>query len=418
MYPFKVPAIKIEQPLGIFFILSLPASLLLDTCHSIKAEILDEDDDVKVNAIGKVVDRIKGTQRERKETRLDEIKRYSESVDACFPNAIILGANYNESGELVTDEDKRWFIEEVTIDGKLNDDFYYLTIPSEAKLASIIDGQHRVFGFEKSNAKDMRLLCSVFIDLPMPYHAELFTKINTTQKRVDKNLAYNLFQFDMALGSSETWSPETLSVYFSRVLASDEKSPLKGIIKLGVSGINTDSSISMASIIDGILSLITSNAERDRSELHRVTIDKGRNREMLINMRSNAPLRALYLNNKDKTLYEIIHSYFEAIQSTLWEINIDNDIFKKTLGVHACFDILKEITTQNGVNHSYSKDFFINLLHEVEKVDFNTDFYGVQTKMRTRIKNTIFLISGLKNIESIKCSDDDKAHLLDVVENL
>ena len=80
----------------------------------------------------------------------------------------------------------------------------------------------------------MELLCSVYLDLPLAYHARIFTNININQKRVDKNLAYNLFQFDMEQGEPETWSPETLAVYFARVLEKDNDSPFKGKIKLGV----------------------------------------------------------------------------------------------------------------------------------------------------------------------------------------
>lgn len=65
-------------------------------------------------------------------------------------------------------------------------------------------------------------------------------------------MAYNLFQFDMEQGEPETWSPETLAVYFARVLEKDNDSPFKGKIKLGVENSSSLTSISMASVIDGI----------------------------------------------------------------------------------------------------------------------------------------------------------------------
>ncbi|MCB2426047.1 DGQHR domain-containing protein [Methylophaga pinxianii] len=401
MYPFKATAIRVDQPLGSFFIASIPAKLLLDTCHSVRAELLDYEESTSIHAIGKFFDKIKGTQREHKPRRLEQIRSYTEEAEACFPNAIILGANYNTDGEFVSDEGIRWKVEEVS------DGVYNLFIPSKEKLASIIDGQHRVFGFEGSSRQEMPLVCSIFIDLPMPYHAQLFTKINTTQKRVDKNLAYNLYQFDMEQGDSETWGPEILAVYFARVLASDKGSPLKGQIKLGLSGSKANTTISMASIVDGILSLITSDSEKDRSLLHKVSLSEGRSRELLREVSTSAPLRELYLNNKDKTLYELISNYLRVLKSLLWDEYDEAFILRRTLGIQATFDFLREIAKHYDSSH-YSYDFFENLLKPAQNIDFGDEFFGVQSKVRTRIKNSLYVSSGIKKVEDLQCSEEDK----------
>ncbi|MDF4512709.1 DGQHR domain-containing protein [Vibrio parahaemolyticus] len=394
-FPMKVPAIRVSQPLGDFYVVSLKAELLLQTCYTIKAEILDDDSE-SVSYLGKVVNSLVGNQRERAPKRLEEIRRYTETVDASFPNSIILGANYDEDGSLVTN-DERWDVERV------NDQFYYLVIPSQKKLASIIDGQHRVFGFENSSAKDTELLCSVYIDLPLAYHARIFTNININQKRVDKNLAYNLFQFDMEQGKPNSWSPETLAVYFTRVLANDEDSPLKGKIKLGTLNNTSETSISMASFIDGILSLITSNPKNDREILHTKKIKDGRDRSMLSEVKTKAPLRNLYLEEKDKTLYDLILGYFSVIESSLWEF----DIFKKTLGVHASFDFLKVVCEQYS-SEKLTKEFFDSLFQKMDGIDFNNQFYGVQTKLRVRLKNTMLITSGIKSMDELPIKPSDK----------
>lgn len=417
MFPLKVPAIRIEQPLGVFYVASIPASILLDTCHSIKVELLDEVDEVTSGSLGKMVDVLRGTQREKKLDRLAQIRRYTETVDACFPNAIILGANYDRAGVLVKDDKLRWRVEDSGLEGDSKNEFYYLRIPTEEKLASIIDGQHRVFGFSESENKGMHLLCSVFIDLPMPYHAELFTRINTTQKRVDKNLAYNLFQFDMAQGDSDSWSPETLAVYLARVLAKDEDSPFEGMLKLGVSGAQSESTISMASVIDGILTLITSNAEKDRSELHKVSLESGRNRDLLDNLQNTAPLRELYLQNKDKSLYNLVCAYFGVLKVQLWADPEKNRIFQKTLGIHACFDFLREVARKYGARHDYSTDFFSSLLEGANSVDFSSDYYGIQTKVRRRLRDTLLVIANICEIDDLKISKDEKAELALLLQN-
>jgi DNA phosphorothioation-associated DGQHR protein 1 len=407
-FPIKVPAIKVEQPLGEFYVATLTAKELLQTCYTIKAEILtddDDDEDQKTGYLGAIVSKLVGNQRVRTTKRLNEIKRYTETVDASFPNSIILGANYDESGILITDDKERWSVEE------LGEGFFYLIIPTEKKLASIIDGQHRVFGFQDSEAKDMSLLCSVFIDLPLPYHARIFTNININQKRVDKNLAYNLFQFDMEQGEPSTWSPETLAVYFTRVLAEDSSSPLKGMVKLGLANTTSDSSISMASIIDGILSLITSNPKNDRELMHTVSIKDGRSRVIVKDVTTKAPLRTLFIGNKDKTIFDIVNNYFKALNSILWK----HKVFKKTLGVHACFDFLKFVCSNYDNNTSYDEDFFAALLTPSESIDFADDFFGIQTKLRSRIKNTLFLKSGLKDIDELNLNPEDIQQYEDIL---
>lgn len=393
-FPITVPAIKVEQPLGDFYVVSLTARQLLETCYTINAELL-QDDEPQAGHLGTILNKIIGSQRVRKTKRLEDIKRYTETVDASFPNSIILGANYDQDGNLISEIDERWSVNSV------GDGFYQLTIPTKKKVASIIDGQHRVFGFEGSSAIDMPLLCSVYIDLPLPYHARIFTNININQKRVDKNLAYNLFQFDMEQGEPETWSPETLAVYFARVLAEDEHSPFKGMLKLGLANTKSDSSISMASIIDGILSLITSNPKNDRELMHTKTIEGGRSREMVSSVSSSSPLRYLYISNKDKTLYDIINSYFFSFKRNFWGYSV----FRKTLGVHACFDVLKILGKNKREVSKFNENYFSALFEPAKEINFDDEFFGIQTKLRSRLRNVLLIKSGLKTLEELNVKD-------------
>lgn len=404
-FPIRIPAIRVRQPLGDFFAVSLSAKFLLETCYTIKAEILQDDEEGNsISHVGKFLSNLVGNQRPRSLSRLKEIKRYTETVDASFPNAIILGANYSLDGHLITSPEERWEVEEIT------DDFYYIVIPSIKKVASIIDGQHRIFGFEESSAKNTELLCSIYLDLPLAYHARIFTNINMNQKRVDKNLAYNLFQFDMEQGEPNSWSPETLAVYFTRVLASDNASPLNGKIKLGTVNSSSSTSISMASIIDGILSLITNNPKNDREILHKKSIKDGRDRSMLNSVASKSPLRSLYLDEKDKSLYDLVENYFSALIGVFGEYNV----FNKTLGVQACFDFLRELCKIKSVDN-LTEDYFSHLLSKSCDINFNSDFFGVQTKLRTRIRNTLLIKSGLKSIDELPIKPSDRKKYEEVI---
>ena len=399
-YPIKVPAIRVEQPLGVFYAVSLPASVLLKTTFSIRTELLNDVDEEQSNFSLGGLRKIAGGQRDTKLTRLEQIRNYSEEVDASFPNAIILGANYNKNGLIEESEKKRWRI--------INENgCFFLEIPSDEEMASIIDGQHRVYGFKNSKAKNMQLMCSVYLDLPLPYHAQIFTKINMNQKRVDKNLAYNLFQFDMNEGDIRSWSPETLAVYITRILLENKESPLYNNMRLGITSEDTTSTISMASVIDGVLSLISTKPEQDRSMLHKVPLSK-RTRSLLAENKTTAPLRQLYLDEKDKSLYNILLNYFTVIKEYFWKEDDAINVLQKTLGIHALFDFLKEVIKEYGANHEYNKDFFYNLFDGVKNVDFNDSYFGIQTKVRTRIKNTLYILCKVKKLQDIRLKDDER----------
>lgn len=410
----RIPALRVEQPLGVFFAVTLSAEFLLKVCYTIRTEFVDDEDynhNTPRNMMEKIFSLSPGSQRNKDEKRVDQITRYTETVSASFPNSIILGVNYDEEGNLIEDESKRWKVEK---EGEL----YYLIIPTEEKLASIIDGQHRLFGFNNSSKKEMPLLCSVFLDLPLPYHAQIFATINMNQKKVDKNHIYQLFQFELEQGESETWSPETLSVYFARVLAEKETSPFYKKLKLGISEDN-NTSISMASVVDGIISLITTKPKDDRETLHLKPIGEGRTRDLLKYRTDSSPLRVLYLNNKDKTFYNIIYNYFDAVEETLNKNDKDN-VFNRTLGIHALFDVLKDITKKNGIAFDYSKDYFKSLFIPFSNFNFKIDFFGIQTKLRSRLKNTLLLGSKLKNEKELtnKFNQEDILEIKELIKTL
>ncbi|MAE21957.1 MAG: DNA phosphorothioation-associated DGQHR protein 1, partial [Pseudomonas sp.] len=200
-YYFVSPAIAVSQPLGTFFVFKIPASKLIEVVFSIAAYSQNG--------------RLTGLQRKLKEERIKEISLYSSSSIATFPSSIILSANFDETGSFIVNEDDRWKI----IDGNI-------VIPKKIKLASIIDGQHRIEGIKRAiddgTFIDFEILCSVYIDMPFPQQAEIFTSINYNQKKVDKSIAYELFGYDLDSSVVDEWSPDTLAVYFARILNNDE----------------------------------------------------------------------------------------------------------------------------------------------------------------------------------------------------
>ena len=196
-FPYETYALRVDQRLGSFYVAILPAELLLQVAASDRMRATMYPDGSGYH--------LEGTQRLIQDKRLNEIANYINRIDAAFPNSIIIAANYDlrtgfDQGELEdidTDSDgggsieqsKVWTVEET------DEGCHRLRIPSNEKLAAIIDGQHRLFSFAKADIEavhDMELLCSVFVDLPKSLQAQMFATINSTQKRVDRSLTFEL----------------------------------------------------------------------------------------------------------------------------------------------------------------------------------------------------------------------------------
>ena len=232
----------------------IPSNVLLETCYSIPASMGEERSLLSV----------KGAQRRMREKRLREIGRYLKSTDAAVPNTIILGANYKPDGVPV-DPSRRWRLESSSIDG-----VYDLVIPVGEKTASIIDGQHRLMAFKHAHGTTMHLACSIYLDLPIAYHAFVFATINFNQQKVDRSLAYQLFGASLDEEPSRAWSPEKVAVFLARKLDADAESPFADKLRLGLEDLRESGerrAISLATVVDGLLSLVSADPKRDRDEL-------------------------------------------------------------------------------------------------------------------------------------------------------
>src|SRR5579871_6311067 len=327
-FPFYAPAILVEQLMGPFYVTVLPAELLLETCFSDKLRAMRANESAY---------ELSGTQRAVDTDRLSAIGSYISRTDSAFPNSLILAANYRpEDGFIEEDPALRWQI--VDKDGSTN-----VKIPSSKQLVSIVDGQHRLFGFTRAVAArlGMPLVCSVYFDLPKPFQAQLFATINSTQKRVDKSLTYELFGYNIVEEEAPYWSPDKLAVFIARKLNMEADSPFSKRITIspendfeGMATGGTDSwRVSMAAVVDGLIRLISSNPTKDSNAL----LDKKRKirSELRDTRRDGSPLRELYLNNNDELLFTIVRNYFTACKTLFWENAPATSFITRTVGIQA-----------------------------------------------------------------------------------
>ncbi|MDZ4297361.1 MAG: DNA phosphorothioation-associated DGQHR protein 1 [Moraxellaceae bacterium] len=399
-FPIKVPALKVVQPIGVFYVVILPARVLLDVAYShvMSAELNEDGKSYKVS----------GTQRPRSHNRGSQIADYIDRFDSTFPNSIILAANHKDEKNLndtpdqdgllvddtdVEDDKNSWTIEEGS------DGTFFLVIPSRDKLAAVIDGQHRLFAFADVNnldRLDMQLICAVFLDLPKPFQAQIFATINSNQKPVDRSLTFELFGYNISEEDEKFWAPDKLAVFLTRKLATEDESALKGRIVVApkrdsaLLQISVDKGwkVSTATVVDGILRLISSNPKRDSNAMVK---QKSLPRTTLINgPKDNSPLRRFYLDVNDKIIYVLILNYLGACNDVFWKNASPKSFIHKTVGVQALFDILRKICSEAYEAKDISKEYFIERFGDASSIDFEGDvFRNASGSGRSKIRKAI-----------------------------
>ncbi|MBB3952979.1 DNA phosphorothioation-associated DGQHR protein 1 [Aureimonas jatrophae] len=394
-YPFKTKALQVVQPLDTYYVAVIPANILLDVAFSDRLRAREDDRDGY---------RVEGTQRARSGARQPQIEDYIGRTDSAFPNSIILAANYDaETGHLRTQEppvdDGEEQPETIWTIDDLGSGCFELTIPTAEKLAGIIDGQHRLDGFRNvpnQSRKEMDLICSVFMELSKPYQAQLFATINSTQKQVDKSLTYELFGYNIEEEAEDKWSPDKLAVFLTRRLNTQKESPLRGRISISprrdqaLSDLNAsrDWHVSTATIVEGILRLISANPKRDTNAM--LTSRIGTRSILKDGSRDRTPMRSIYINGNDAVLYGVVLNFLKACDECFWQKASPSSFITKTVGIQALFDILRKLAPSVVEERKGKVSQFVEILDPASRINFSSvEFKNASGSGRSMIRRAI-----------------------------
>jgi DGQHR domain-containing protein len=286
----------------------------------------------------------KGIQRVLNSQRTESIKNYCKDPDAIFPTPIILAIDSDE--DIETDSNNaKFFLERVDKTGLFK--LFY----NESIKASILDGQHRLFGIEKSGI-DFELPIAIAFNLTLEQKAYIFSTINSNQKQVDKSLIYDLFEL------STYRSPHKTAHYLARLFNISLDSPFYGRLKMLEKRTDTSQSLSQGTFVNYITSLlISSNPKQDM-------IDIKNNKNLLDNIKY--PLRKYFITEKDDAIYKILFNYFSAVKNVFFEEwnDYENYILSKSTGFGALIRAAKEIIPLGEKNKTLSYSFFENGITE------------------------------------------------------
>lgn len=363
-----VPVLEVDQPIGRFYVGVMKARDLFDVSYTDMRKI--ESD----------FDRYVGIQRSLNTTRVKEIAEFIKSIDATFPTSVVLAVR-GDCAELIEEDGATKLRIFESADG---DDGKKILLGATT---SILDGQHRVEGLKESGRfNDFQVPVSIFVDADIADQAYIFATVNLAQTKVNKSLVYDLL--DYAKARSPQKSAHDIAVALDRY----EESPFYQIIKrLGAATPGrTGETLAQATVVNGILPLISKKPEQDRYELA-----KGRSVAVTDSSYEETPLRHLWVTDKDGDIAQILLQYFLAVKQTwpgAWGSREKGDILVRTNGFRAFIRLfkniyLKEKPTLNAGHPIVTIDQFSTYLRKsrLTDADFNSHTFAPGTSGETAL---------------------------------
>ncbi|XAW90338.1 DGQHR domain-containing protein [Vibrio sp. CDRSL-10 TSBA] len=309
-----------------FFVGKMKAQDLLDISYSDVRRLENEERDVE---------KYLGIQRPLKKNRVKEINSYINTVDATFPNSVILSIDieniYWNGDELVIEYDE---------DEKNN-------------IAKVLDGQHRLAGFDSNNTKfidyegnkkDFEVLVTIFVNADMAVQAKVFSMVNQNQTKVNKSLVFDL---ESLAQSRSPW--KTCHSIAAYVNEKDGSPFFHRIKRLGVKTyLDEFQPLTQAAFVDNLVKLITPNAQIDRNII--LGKDKGflgfaskKMPHMDTDSLYKFPFRKSFVDDEDEVILRTVYRYFEAVESVwgvAWNKNNSSSVLNKTVGLISMLRLL------------------------------------------------------------------------------
>lgn len=344
MSNITIKALKVSQPIGEFYFGKIKAKDLVNITYSDVRRMADSE--------SRQLDDYIGIQRPLIESRVRQINSYISGVDSSFPNSIIIAMN---SDNVIWNESNGDFIISPNEDGDLS------------KLAKILDGQHRIAGFDDNNTtfindigevSDFELLITIFVDADISTQANVFSTVNLAQTKVNKSLVYDL----ESLAYSR--SPEKTCHDIAVLLNKEKDGPFeKRIKRLGVATPNiSNETLTQAAFVENLMKLITFDAKSDRNYFlakqkggkiaKEYSLEKTDDKSLI-----KYPLRQSFLSDKDFIIATNVSNFFNSVRSlwpNAWDKSNKQSSLNKTIGLIALFRVLRDILSY--MNERYGID--------------------------------------------------------------
>lgn len=371
----NVPALRIEQPIGEYYIASISSKLLCEITQFDVRRIRNERD----------IETYLGIQRPLNNKRVKELNSYVNTVDACFPTAVILAipgrcTSYDENQRLMT-------LENFPSDDEGERVLY-------REIAKVLDGQHRIEGLRAYEGdSDFQVNVSIFVDIDVAEQAYIFSTVNLAQTKVNKSLVYDLY--DLA----KSRSPQKLAHNIAVALDGHKDSPFyKRIKRLGrATEGRFGETITQAAFVSSLMKYLSDDEVKDRDIYMR-----GGKPEWAVSEESHKLIfRDMMLKEMDMEITDIIWNYFGAVNHRwpeAWGASGKGMILNKTNGFKALMRFLRDAylyVASPGVVPSLEQFLSIFERVELEDKDFNVEKYNPGASGEYALYSDLVRLSGV-----------------------
>lgn len=334
MKAFKdLNVLKVQQPIGEFYIGAIDSFDLLEIATVDVREFVEGNPS-----------KIAGIQRELSPSRLKSLREYVNLDYATFPTSIILAIDErcvslcqvegcNNLHKLTVSEFEGGNGEE--------------NIPL-SKSAFIIDGQHRLAGLEERDASKgpFHVNVSIFVGADIADQAEIFSRVNLAQTKVNKSLMYDLL--DYAKESSPFKAAHDVAVALNNdrvTLKSGEvyEGPFYQRIKrLGkrTPGVDKET-LAQATVVNGLLRHLPPGQEKERSKSILGFSHKKEPNESW----ENRIFVEFYRDNEIEKILLVVTNFFAAVRQRwpkAWDSNEQGMILNRTTGYNALIRFMRD----------------------------------------------------------------------------
>jgi DGQHR domain-containing protein len=375
----SIPCIEINQPIGTFYIASIDHRSLLEITH-VDVRRIEKERDIETYL---------GIQRGLNNKRVKEISVYVNTLDACFPTAVILAvdgrcAEFDQASKTMT---LRSFISKENPEQAI--DF--------SKIAKVLDGQHRIEGLRAYSAEKecFHVNVSIFVEVDIAEQAYIFSTVNLAQTKVNKSLVYDLF--DLA----RFRSPQKLCHNIAVTLDSMETSPFyKRIKRLGSATPDRENeTITQATFVEGLLRYLAKKGEevgdRDLYKQGKIPrrVSGSESRDLIF--------RNMMIDERDFEITDILFNYFDAVRDRwpqAWGANGRGIMLNKTNGFKALMRFLRDAYLYLvGPGEVPSKDQFATIFQRINLTDsdFTIEEYKPGTSGESKLYHTLVEMSGI-----------------------
>lgn len=299
----QIKCLEVTQPIGTFYV------GVINSEHIVKLAFADIR---RIEGEWRSVETHLGIERPLNSNRVAEIKQYVTTKAASFPSSIIVAVD--------------------SVNANYEDGTLYLE--DKEDVAKVLDGQHRIAGLEGYSENNFELLVTIFIDIDIETQSEIFATINLEQTKVNKSLAYDLFEY------AKKGSPQKTAHNIALLLHRTEESPFEGKIKILGTARDRGETISQALFVDSLLPYLSDNPAKDRDLLRR---SKPLQRATAAE-EQHLIFRNMWIDEKDEDIAMVLWNYFGAVDGRwgeYWREPFPGNVLNRTTGFRGLMQFLR-----------------------------------------------------------------------------